>query len=298
MNLNNILFVVILLLMSSCATENPLIHANQIAQQGHLTQKFLVAGQFTLNTYSRITSPNQPIHIYIEGDGFAWVSKYQLSSDPTPKQALALQLASLDPTENVVYIARPCQFVDFETTTCNSAYWSDKRFSQEVIDSMNKAVDYFSNLSNTRLSNTELSNTKLSNTKLLEISSANIHLIGYSGGAAVAVLLTAKRCLKSCDIASIRTVAGNLNTELLNQTHHVSSMPGSLNPINVAKQLQYMPQIHFVGADDERVPASISTSFTAQQTGNCAAIVQIKQADHEHGWVENWVNLLKNTPKC
>ncbi len=158
---------------------------------------------------------------------------------------------------------------------------------------MNKAVDYFSKFSNTRLSN-----TKLSNTKLLDISSANIHLIGYSGGAAVAVLLTALRCLKTCDIASIRTVAGNLNTELLNQTHYVSSMPESLNPIYVAKQIQQIPQIHFVGADDERVPASISTSFTGQQTGNCAAIVKIKQADHEHGWAENWVNLLENTPKC
>lgn len=278
MRIPPILSAVLMLLMTSCMAENLLLHANNMAQQAQLTQKYLTVGQFTLNTYSRINNPNKPIHIYIEGDGFAWVSKYQLSTDPTPKQALALQLASVDTAENVVYIARPCQFNQFETSTCDSAYWSNKRFAPEVIASMNDAVSYFA--------------------QQLKVSVPAVHLIAYSGGAAVAVLLTAQRCLKTCDIASIRTVAGNLDTELLNQTHHVSAMPESLNPINVAKAIQNIPQIHFVGQDDQRVPASIVASFMLKQTGSCSSLIKVKNVDHEHGWVENWSHLLQNTPKC
>ncbi|MBC7786213.1 MAG: hypothetical protein H7Z18_01865 [Methylophilaceae bacterium] len=81
MNLHNILSTVIMLLLTECMVENPLVHANNIAQQAHLTQKFIVTGQFTLNTCSRISSPNKPIYIYIEGDGFAWISNHQLSTD-------------------------------------------------------------------------------------------------------------------------------------------------------------------------------------------------------------------------
>jgi len=187
-----------------------------------------------------------------------------------------------------VYIARPFQFPHIETSTCNSIYWSNKRFSQEVIDSMNEAVNYFT---------IQLNNWQL-NTLQLNTSSPYIHLIGYSGGATVAELLTSHRCLKTCDVASIRTLARNLNTELLNQALHISVMPESLNPINMAKNLQYIPQIHFIVDDDQRVSPSISASFIALQSSNCAVIVNVKHADHKHGWAENWTNFLQNTPKC
>ena len=45
-----------------------------------------------------------------------------------------------------------------------------------------------------------------------------IELVGYSGGGAVALLLAVRRH----DIVSVRTVAGNLNPEAVNQYHKVS----------------------------------------------------------------------------
>ena len=45
-----------------------------------------------------------------------------------------------------------------------------------------------------------------------------LELIGYSGGAAVAVLLAARRN----DVKIIRTVARDLNHELMSEYHHTT----------------------------------------------------------------------------
>lgn len=83
------------------------------------------------------------MHVYIEGDGYAWVTRNRISGDPTPRQPLALELASLDPAPNVVYIARPCQYTSLDTSyACDEAYWTGLRFAEEVINSMNGAVEW------------------------------------------------------------------------------------------------------------------------------------------------------------
>ena len=53
------------------------------------------------------------LHVYLEGDGQAFVSQGgYASSDPTPRNPLALRLAIQDNSANaVVYLARPCQYV-------------------------------------------------------------------------------------------------------------------------------------------------------------------------------------------
>ncbi|HTT08535.1 MAG TPA: alpha/beta hydrolase [Gammaproteobacteria bacterium] len=269
--------VIIILLAASLAacatTKDRLVHADQIAHQGGLTRNGVPAGIFTLTTYSRISDPAQPINFYIEGDGLAWLSRTRLSPDPTPQQAIGLSLAALDPSPNVVYLARPCQFVDLKQTACDSAYWSDKRYSKEVIDSMNRAVDFFVRQTNAR----------------------KINLIGYSGGGAVAVLLAACRH----DVSTLRTVAGNLDHEFVNRLHHVSPMPESLNPIDVSLMLSALPQLHFVGADDSVIPQSVAESFVRHAgDSSCIRIIAVKDATHDSGWRERWPTLLKLLPNC
>ena len=269
----------VLLLLAGCAsverepTADRWTTADRLAQQGRLVRSSVPADGFTLTTYSRIEAPGQPVQVYIEGDGLAWISRSRPSSDPTPRRPVALELAAADPAPNVLYLARPCQYVDLRRAACDSAYWTGKRYSEEVLRAMDQALD----------------------TLLAPTPNVSVNLIGYSGGAAIAVLLAARRH----DVASLRTVAGNLDSEAVNRYHGVSAMPQSLNPIDAAPGLAHLPQIHFVGAQDDVVSGFITASF-ARRTRNtaCVHIVKVADAAHDKGWQKEWPYLLGLPVSC
>jgi predicted esterase len=247
-------------------------HADNLAQKGNLQKGKMDVDGFVLTSYSRIGDLNQPLNIYIEGDGLAWLSRKELSLDPTPREAIGLALASQEPAINVVYLARPCQFNDFNQKPCDSAYWSNKRFSEKVILAMNQELDSFVQKTNNQ----------------------KVNLIGYSGGAAVAVLLAARRH----DVDSLKTIAGNLDTEFVNQYHKVDAMHESLNPIDVANQVRDIPQLHFVGTNDKVIPKAVAQHFIdQQQSANCANIIEI-QAEHQKKWEDKWRSLLQMSFYC
>jgi len=56
--------------MAACADPNT--HADAITQTVHLARQEVSAGDFVLTSFYRITRPDQPLTIYIEGDGLAW----------------------------------------------------------------------------------------------------------------------------------------------------------------------------------------------------------------------------------
>ncbi len=261
-------------LISGCATLagsfNPQITADQIAKDTRLIKESIPTQNFVLVTYSRSDNVGQPLTIYVEGDGRAWLSKNHLSDDPTPIHPLVLELAALDPSPNVAYLARPCQYT--RDVACDSSFWSSKRFSEEVIASMNEAVD--------RLK--------------LESQAKEIHLVGYSGGAAVAVLIAAWRK----DVASLRTVAGNLDPDALNQFHRVNPLEGSLDPMEVAGKLSRLPQRHFVGMEDQIIPPFIAQNFLKKVGGDCIQVIEYKGVTHYEGWKKQWPDILKLPVDC
>lgn len=268
-------------ILSSCATTDfstylgdPQNLADSLAGQNGFEKQLIPTQYFHLASYTKIQNPGAPINIYIEGDGFAWRTKTQISENPTPHHPLALQLASVDPSENVAYLARPCQYIDLnDQANCDSAYWSSKRFSEEVIVSMNEAIGFLSTKS----------------------SSKKINLIGYSGGGAVAMLVAARRT----DVETIRTIAGNLDHEALNRYHKVSFIKHSLNPINVASKLSQLPQRHFVGNQDKIIPLFIAQQFKqASFDSSCVQITSVPNATHQRGWKERWQELLKMPVTC
>lgn len=232
----------------------------------------ITTGMFTLTTFSRITNPDLPLHVYIEGDGRAWIDRNQVSTDPTPLKVIGLALAAADDWFNVVYIARPCQFRDLSREQCNNSYWTNRRFSREVIIAIGQALDYF----------------------VGQVNVKNLELIGYSGGGAIAVLLAAERN----DVISLRTVAGNLDHDAVNQCHGVSQMPESLNPIDVAEKLKLLPQRHFVGENDRVVPSFIAEKFIQKTDSICSELTDVKDTSHEAGWVERWPTLIKLPLRC
>jgi pimeloyl-ACP methyl ester carboxylesterase len=226
---------------------------------------------FLLTTFARIGTPVESIHIYIEGDGYAWRSRTEPALDPTPRHALALQLAAQDPAANVVYLARPCQFTDNDPH-CETAYWTGKRYAPEVIAALDQATSHFAALA----------------------PGLPLDLIGYSGGGALAVLIAARRH----DIGSIRTVAGNLDPDAVMRLHDVSPLTLSVNPMSEAVSVAAIPQIHFSGGHDTVVPPSIAEDFARAEGGACVQLRVIPKMEHEGPWAGIWRTLLLEPVQC
>ncbi|MCC7304870.1 MAG: hypothetical protein IT558_01270 [Alphaproteobacteria bacterium] len=248
---------------------------NRLARPVFMNDRVIPAGNFALTAYERMHKRYAPADVYIEGDGRAWLGKSTPSMDPTPRNPVALHLATRDQASNVVWLARPCQYTKMvnESTPCDQGYWTNRRFSPEVLDAYNGALDEIK--------------------KRYDIEGFN--LIGYSGGGAIAAILAAQRH----DILSLRTVAGNLDHKAHSVYHNVSYMTGSLNPPDYAEKLRTIPQVHFIGGQDEVIPPAVLESYLqAVEPSNCIQYQFIQEASHDEGWVDKWPEFLNVKPAC
>lgn len=271
------IFGLVSLVLVGCGSTNTFFRhetAQRLAAPAWMVERQIPAGPFSLTAYERIRERGATANIYIEGDGQAWMSKTMKSMDPTPKNPVALHLATRDSSDNLIYLARPCQYTKtISGDRCDDAYWGKKRFAPEVLSAYVAALD----------------NIK----KHYNISGFN--LVGYSGGGALVALLAAERD----DVLSLRTVAGNLDHKAHSALHNVSMLDESLNPPTYAKHLRDVPQVHFVGENDEIVPVSISQSYMAALGDDrCARVEIVSGATHDSKWVERWPELLKIKPAC
>jgi len=239
-----------------------------------MTKKTIAASPFIITTYEHIEKPGSTATIYIEGDGLAWLGRRTPSLDPTPLDPMPLKLATLDPAENRIYMARPCQYSKtVHRGICEQKYWTSHRFAPEVIQSMNAALDDIKNRNNL----------------------TDFNLVGFSGGGAVAVLMASSRT----DILSIRTIAGNLDHDRLNAIHRVTPMPGSLNAATFAPRVAHIPQHHFIGGKDTVVTPPVYHSYRAAAgPSTCIRHTLLPQATHEKGWTERWTGLLQAPLDC
>jgi len=253
------LFFIIFLFFSGCSTslKSRIETAKILANKNLLKQNDIETKKFIFRTYGKFDK-SDVLKVYIEGDGLAWINKHTISPDPTPINPIALNLASNDKTKNLIYIARPCQYILKKNINCEDEYWTKKRFSKEVVESYNELLD------------------KLK----MSYGFKSIELIGFSGGAAIAVLVSSLRD----DVKKITTIAGNLNHELVNKIHKVSKLRASLNPIDVAKNVSHIKQIHYVGTDDKIIPIDIVNSFIkASENKKNITVIKV-DASHTKGW--------------
>ncbi|NHO68496.1 alpha/beta hydrolase [Aestuariicella hydrocarbonica] len=272
-----VLWGAVLAAMTGCApTQHQLSErANRIAQPSGLTPSVVATEQFHVMTYARLDDPQQPLRVYLEGDGKAWISRTRISLNPTPHNPLALRLAALDQAPNVVYIARPCQYVALTTEHhCSPHYWSRARYSPAIVAAIDEVIsDYVSRSG----------------------AAAGIELVGYSGGGALAVLVALKRQ----DVMSLRTVAANLDTDLFTRLHQVTPLRESLNPADFAGALQHLPQRHYVGGEDTVIPASIAHSYwQAAGAHDCVQVRPLSGVTHRDGWQDRWSALLDEALPC
>lgn len=270
------LIATVCILLSGCISgPDPYLAAEQIASTHSWQKEIIGTDHFDLLTYHRLGGLGDELTIYIEGDGNAWRSRYHLSPDPTPRTPLVLQLAALDPSPDLAYLARPCQYIlqDTQGRNCSSEYWSTGRFAPEVVEALGQAITHLK----------------------ARAGSSRIHLVGYSGGGGLAVLIAAGRN----DIASLKTIGGNLDHVEFTDYNRVSPLSASLNPVDSAPAVSRIPQIHFSGDKDKTVPNSAAEKFLAgMDEKNCAALVSVKGVSHSSGWQNVWPDLLKMTPPC
>ncbi len=222
---------------------------------------------FYIQTFSKINAYNHHSNeyiFYIEGDGLITRNGINPTSDPTPQNKLVLRLVELDNRSNIFYIARPCQYTIGIDPICNFSYWTDKRWSKEVILSLNEAINI--------------------------ISKGNpIHLIGFSGGGGIAVLIAAI----NPNIKTITTIAGNLDIVYFNTIHQSKQSKGSLNPISFTRNLS-IPQFHLVGENDKVVPYAITDRYIKASNAKYNKKIVCNYCDHAGDeWMIFWNEFLR-----
>lgn len=243
-------------------------HADALVAAKGWQRLRIPAGRFDVAAYvPQGVSPGQTLTIYIEGDGFAWVSSDTPSTDPTPREPLALELALEHPAGNAAYLARPCQYVDARLSGCDQRYWTEARFAPEVIEAESSAVDILKE----------------------RFGAHRLVLVGYSGGGAVAALLAARRN----DVSRLVTVAGNLDQSAWAAYHRVKPLAGSLNAADEAGRLVHVPQTHFVGGRDRVIPPELAMRWPKAMTGSANANLRIiPDFDHVCCWAKHWSSLF------
>lgn len=184
---------------------------------------------YEIASWQRLNNPNNNnIHIYIEGDGRAFDVYGHPTSNPTPRGTLVRDLAARDDFDNVVYMARPCQFIINDS--CTEIDWTTGRFSKKIIDAEAKAIK-------------QVAQNKM------------ITIIGYSGGAMVSGLVIKQN--PRLKVEKWITVAGVLNHKKWTQYFGDEDLTESLD----MESLPNVKQIHFIGGQDETVPYELAKTW-------------------------------------
>lgn len=238
----NCKLLLILGLLGGCVSYTP---------PSNYAYKEIITPEFNLASWQKLQEQNAPITFYIEGDGHAFNSSGKISQDPTPRQTTFREIAFRDQDKNIVYLARPCQYI--KSPQCSKKYWSTGRFAPEVIKAEAEAIKQI----------------------LKQNHSSKAILVGYSGGAMVAGLVAVKN--PDIEIDKLITIAGLLEHKKWAEYHKVPPLKSSLDLGDYQKEYARFPQIHFVGDQDEVIIKELIPVGKDK-------IIIIKGADHNNGW--------------
>jgi poly(3-hydroxybutyrate) depolymerase len=263
-----VLMSVFLSACSSLTGEQRTASIRKLASESGWAAHIVITPQYDLQTfYSNLSSTRGVMTVYIEGDGHAWVGGRFPADDPTPFEPIGLKLAMAQPTGLAVYLGRPCQYVGAQSDArCDPTVWTDARFSLAAIAAMNQAINEIKQKFNAK----------------------NIRLVGFSGGAAIALWVAAKRQ----DVFQIMTVAGNLDPMAWAQALRLQPLMGSVDTRDTIAATAHIPQVNFVGGKDQIVPKFISEVFVAMYPKHQRPkIVNIINNTHTCCWVQQWPSL-------
>lgn len=231
-----------LLLLNGCSS---------ITVPNNFVYKEIKTDTFTLASWQKITQTNGVYKIYIEGDGYAFDRYGRPTQNPTPKGTFVRKLAFGDKNDNVIYLARPCQYVT--SPICSQRHWTTARFAPEVINATFEAIRQIA-------------------------GNSPIVLVGFSGGAQVGGLVTSAK--QGLNVKKIITIAGNLDHEAWVKYHDLLPLNESLNLADYYDNFMEIPQIHYVGKNDKVIPPHLVQNFIK----NKASVIVVAGANHNNGW--------------
>lgn len=226
--------------------------------------KTIDASPFRLLTLLRETRPSATLTVYIEGDGAPWITRWTPPRDPTPIKPISLVLANADPAPLVAYLGRPCQYSDeSERSGCSPAYWTERRFSPEVLRSVSDALDALK----------------------VGVGAKQLRLVGYSGGGVLAALLASRRD----DVHQFITIAAPLDLARWAQLQDIAPLTGSIDPASLPAGQWQAKGIHLVAGKDSIVPPGVVEQFVRSRGGRT---MHFAEFDHECCWTYDWPGVL------
>jgi hypothetical protein len=203
------------------------------------------------------------LHIYLEGDGTPWLSRFIVAPDPTPRNPLMLRLMAQDETSSL-YLGRPCYHGQADMAPCSPQMWTSRRYAEEVVESMATAL----------------------RSALRRSHYSDLIFIGYSGGGTLAMLLAEQ----FTGTRGILTIAGNLDPQSWTDLHRYSPLQGSLNPALRPPLDAGVIQLHFAGGRDQNIPPKLIKPVIDGQ--HYAKLNVIKSYDHVCCWEASWLSIL------
>lgn len=264
------LLIFTILFFTACSSiptvQERIATSNELIKNSTIKKEILHTNSFSLYSLQEASSCNT-LRVYIEGDGLSWLSRTKVSKNPTPINPLAMKLFLKDTSSCKIYFARPCQYTSDKK--CEKKYWTSHRYSQEILTSYLNAFDLLKST----------------------YENKNFELIGYSGGATIAALISAKRD----DIRLLVTIAGNLDHKYWTNQKRITPLYGSLNPPQFAKNLEKVKQIHLIGEKDRIINESIFNSYISyfNDKSNINSILY-KEFTHQKGWEKSWIIIINN----
>jgi len=244
---NEVGLTLVALLLAACSI-NPAWRI--LADEGRLASSLIDTGMFRHRVLANNIAGDHLV-VYVEGDGTPWIREDRVSIDPTPTNPVMLRLM-LPASHPAVYLGRPCYFGLATSPACESRWWTFDRYGRRVVDSMCAAVND------------------------LARSAESVSLVGYSGGGAIVVRMSA--CTRKLD--SVTTIAGNLDADAWTTLHGYTPLVD--DPRAVSLPPPGVAETHWQCRTDTNVPPEITDGYFALRPSAVRHIVD--DCSHASGW--------------
>lgn len=237
--------------------------AEALAESHGWETELIQGADFRHRVFRNRVPRGEVLHVYIEGDGTPYLQRYFVAPDPTPENPLMLRLMALDPAPSV-YVGRPCYFDTVSDPECNAQFWTLKRFSPRVVESLARAVQK----------------------EQVRAGAKRLELFGHSGGGTLAVLLSARLT----GVTRVVTLAPTMDIDAWTDFHRYTRLKGSLNPAEDVRLDASIRADHYVGGRDDNVPPSLVRDAAGKIGGS---VHVIDEFTHACCWERIWQGVLQ-----
>ncbi|MBQ4472027.1 MAG: hypothetical protein II942_02125 [Alphaproteobacteria bacterium] len=229
----------VVMLLAGCVAIEP--------NMSGFTSKQIETSNFSIAVWEKNTiQKGKTLRVYFEGDG-----------SPNPINQIAKELAEKDATPNVIYVARPCQWSNDKICTQKPEIYKESRFHVEIMKEMFELTEYL----------------------MLKYRAPDLELIGYDGGAVIALNLATKLPTKR-----VITVAGITDVNAYTNYHDLPAMAEAENPADELLVLAQVPQIHYVGGQDTVTPRRMAERFVGRMVAPKSAVVKTVPGATHTNW--------------